>query len=123
MNTAFTSVIAYLDTPSRDNQVLAATGSWTLLAPGPIIHASSGTIVGELLELRIPGDDPATLVVSGMASPSIAEVLNDGSFKLAVGMDELILLSVDPYAGVYNLMAGRVRGAHLVKAADWMWAL
>lgn len=121
MNKDFISVIAYLDTPSRDNRVLSAVGTWTLLAPGPIVHASSGTIVGELLEIWSFGNE---LAVSGTASPSIAEVLNEGTFKLEVGMDELAEAgSYDPYAGVRTFIQGRVRGANLVKAADWLWAL
>lgn len=121
MNKTFTSVIAFMDTPSRDNRVLMAEGTWTLLAPGPIIHASSGTLIGEMMEMWTTMDDG--LVVAGLASPSIAEVLNDGSFKLEMGMDEMIKLPTDPYAGIKHFTAGRVRGAHLIKAADWLWAL
>lgn len=114
----FTSTIAILGEKARDGRMLSSAGEWTGLFPAPVIHQSSGVQVGEILEMDIAGNE---LYVTGRAVKTIAEVLDADTFKLALDMDNVGHIMYQP-GDQLVIMAGRIRGAYMVKAEDWLWA-
>lgn len=114
----FTTVIALLEKPSRDGRILRADGQWTALLPAPVLHRSTGTLIGRMDDMWTSAK--GELRVAGRALESIARVLNDKTFRLAMDMDE-VETSKDGLPGIV-FVHGRLRAAHLVKAEDWLWA-
>lgn len=117
---SFQADLAYLDVPGKDGLILDSWGMFTADFPIPVVHDSSGTIVGEVYAFT-QGFENGLQVLSahGMATMSIALVLNDGSFKLAF---DLLDYQAEILDGGMVFRGGRIVATRLIKEQDWNWA-
>lgn len=118
----FVSLLAVLGKPTKDNQVLAADGAFTMPVDGPLRLPSrdphDSTVIGVLVALWRRGD---MLYAVGVADGHTAVGLNGGS--LALGADLVCLdYERDAESGQLLIKKAEVRGAVAKMAEEFAWS-
>lgn len=128
MDTPFTGKLAVLGETGRSGHHLSLRGEWKLREGGaPVMHRPAGlvsagvTVIAQIQTLEVWA---GALYGSGMGPEWLPGLLEGGTHALSMEMDMMHrdrALEAVRGGGVVFVLAGRVRGALVVKSSAFAW--
>lgn len=126
LETPFTGKLAVLGERGRSGHLLSLDGIWDLHPAAVVVHQTrigelefgGATVIGEIQRVGVmPQTYGQVLMAWGVGASWLAELLDSGTHALSMEMDLMTRMTDH-----YDIGAGRVRGALLVRADAFGWA-